>query len=223
MVTKRREAYIHWMMTVVGGFLGTYAILLHEGIFASAQTGNLMEIAIEWLDGDLIMIIYRLFALICFGVAIVVAFCMSNYTKLPMQKIAILTDGAGLLLSSMLPLKPVFVGLYPISFCAAFQWGVYSMADGYNSSSIFSTNNFKQSILGWTQYFITKDKEYKKKAILYTGSVVSFFTGAALGAWAVQMFGVYGAYIGFCPLACAWILVSVKADKAQVVRCAQEK
>lgn len=36
---------LHWNLTLVGGFLGTYAILLHAGNFGSAQTGNVMEMA----------------------------------------------------------------------------------------------------------------------------------------------------------------------------------
>ena len=108
---------------------------------------------------------------------------------------------------SLLPLQPVLVGLYPIFFCSAFQWGVYSSANGYNSSTIFSSNNFKQAVLGWTQYFLTKDPEFKKKGILYTNTVLSFFIGACYGAVAVNTFAVRAAYLGFVPLATGWILV----------------
>ena len=75
-------------------------------------------------------------------------------------------DAAALALASMLPLEPALVGIYPIFFASAFQWGVYSGADGFNSATIFMTNNFKQSVLGWLQYGLTKDKEFKRKAIL---------------------------------------------------------
>ena len=124
-----------------------------------------------------------------------------------MRKLAILVDAAGLVVSSLLPLKPVLVGLYPIFFCSAFQWGVYSSANGYNSATIFSSNNFKQAMLGWTQYFLTKDPEFKKKGILYTNTVLSFFIGACYGAIAVNAFAVRAAYLGSVPLATGWILV----------------
>ena len=89
----------------------------------------------------------------------------------------------------------------------AFQWGVYSSANGYNSATIFSSNNFKQAMLGWTQYFLTKDPEFKKKGILYTNTVLSFFIGACYGAIAVNAFAVRAAYLGSVPLATGWILV----------------
>ena len=180
-IRDRLDAILHWNISLVGGFLGAYAILLHVGNFGSAQTGNLMEmgaelVSMEWFN---------------------------------MRKLALWVDAAALALASMLPLEPALVGIYPIFFASAFQWGVYSGADGFNSATIFMTNNFKQSVLGWLQYGLTKDKEFKRKAILYTYTVISFFLGVVLGAWAVGQFGIYSAYVGFLPLAVARTFIAV--------------
>ena len=165
-VTKDQwEALIHWNFALVGGFLGAYAILLHMGNFGSAQTGNIMEMAASLVSGEWYDVLLRVLALPLFGGGVVVSYLLTNYTNINMRKLAILVDAAGLVASSLLPLKPVLVGLYPIFFCSAFQWGVYSSANGYNSATIFSSNNFKQAMLGWTQYFLTKDPEFKKKGI----------------------------------------------------------
>ena len=117
--------------------------------------------------------------------------------------------------ASLLPLDPVLPGLYPVFFCASFQWGVYSAAGGFKSASIFTTNNYKQALLGWTQYILTKDKEFLRKAIVYTFTVLSFFGGACLGAWSVYTFNVRGAYIAFVPLAAARILIAVGERPAE--------
>ena len=207
-VTKDNwEALIHWNFALVGGFLGVYAILLHMGNFGSAQTGNIMEMAASLVSGEWYDVLLRFLALPLFGGGVVVSYILTNHTNINMRKLAIVVDTAGLVASSLLPLKPVLVGLYPIFFCSAFQWGVYSSANGYNSSTIFSSNNFKQAVLGWTQYFLTKDPEFKKKGILYTNTVLSFFIGACYGAVAVNAFAVRAAYLGFVPLATGWILV----------------
>ena len=44
-IQRRLDALLHWNISFVGGFLGGYAILSHAGVFGSAQTGNLMEMA----------------------------------------------------------------------------------------------------------------------------------------------------------------------------------
>lgn len=200
------EALLHWNFALVGGFLGAYAILLHLGNFGSAQTGNLMEMAASLVSGEWYDVLLRFFPLPLFGAGVVLSFILTNDTNINMKKMAVLVDAAGLVIASFLPLEPVMVGLYPIFFCSAFQWGVYSSSNGYNSATIFSSNNFKQAVLGWTQYIRTKDKEYRKKGILYTNTVLSFFIGACYGAWAVKLFAVRAAYLGFVPLATGWIL-----------------
>ena len=125
--------------------------------------------------------------------------------------LALIKDAAGLGLTALLPdwFSPI-AGVYPIFFCSAFQWGVYSGADGFNSATVFITNNFKQSVLGWTQYALTKDKEFKRKAVLYSNTVLMFFLGALLGVTGVAAFGnALGACVGFIPLAVARIFISI--------------
>ena len=190
MIQRRLDAILHWNISFVGGFLGGYAILSHAGVFGSAQTGNLMEMAsnvrfMEWEELGL-----RLLAMVIFACGVIASYMLTNYTNLHMRKLAIWVDAAGLGLTALLPdwFSPI-AGVYPIFFCSAFQWGVYSGADGFNSATVFITNNFKQSVLGWTQYALTKDKEFKRKAVLY---------GNALGAC-----------VGFIPLAVARIFISI--------------
>ena len=211
MIQRRLDAILHWNISFVGGFLGGYAILSNAGVFGSAQTGNLMEMAsnvrfMEWEELGL-----RLLAMVIFACGVIASYMLTNYTNLHMRKLAIWVDAAGLGLTALLPdwFSPI-AGVYPIFFCSAFQWGVYSGADGFNSATVFITNNFKQSVLGWTQYALTKDKEFKRKAVLYSNTVLMFFLGALLGVTGVAAFGnALGACVGFIPLAVARIFISI--------------
>src|SRR5699024_10560311 len=126
--------------------------------FGSAETGNMMELAVEVTSLELDTVAVRLLAFLVFGAAIVISYLLTTYSKWNMRKLAIWIDAIGLLTTVFLPdsLDPI-AGLYPIFFCAAFQWGTYCGAEGYNSASIFITNNYKQLLLAWTRYFIEKD------------------------------------------------------------------
>ena len=199
---------LHWTMSVVGGFLGTYAILTHNGTFGSAETGNMMELAVEVTSLELDTVAVRLLAFLVFGAAIVISYLLTTYSKWNMRKLAIWIDAIGLLTTVFLPdsLDPI-AGLYPIFFCAAFQWGTYCGAEGYNSASIFITNNYKQLLLAWTRYFIEKDRKLLAKAVLYSMTVVSFFSGACIGCFSVYSWGKYGAFVCLIPLAAARLLL----------------
>lgn len=205
---KGSDVVLHWTMSVVGGFLGTYAILTHNGTFGSAETGNMMELAVEVTSLELDTVAVRLLAFLVFGAAIVISYLLTTYSKWNMRKLAIWIDAIGLLTTVFLPdsLDPI-AGLYPIFFCAAFQWGTYCGAEGYNSASIFITNNYKQLLLAWTRYFIEKDRKLLAKAVLYSMTVISFFAGACIGCFSVYSWGKYGAFVCLIPLAAARLLL----------------
>jgi len=78
---------LHWNLTLVGGFLGTYAILLHAGNFGSAQTGNVMEMAAALTGKNFAEVGIRFLAFLIFGSAIVISYLLTNFTKLDMRKL----------------------------------------------------------------------------------------------------------------------------------------
>ena len=103
MIQRRLDAILHWNISFVGGFLGGYAILSHAGVFGSAQTGNLMEMAsnvrfMEWEELGL-----RLLAMVIFACGVIASYMLTNYTNLHMRKLAIWVDAAGLGLTALLP------------------------------------------------------------------------------------------------------------------------
>ena len=168
----------------------------------------MMELAVEVTSLELDTVAVRLLAFLVFGAAIVISYLLTTYSKWNMRKLAIWIDAIGLLTTVFLPdsLDPI-AGLYPIFFCAAFQWGTYCGAEGYNSASIFITNNYKQLLLAWTRYFIEKDRKLLAKAVLYSMTVVSFFAGACIGCFSVYSWGKYGAFVCLIPLAAARLLL----------------
>ena len=139
-----------------------------------------------------------------------ISYLLTNFTKLDMRKLVLWVDAAGLTVTAMMPEgMSAVVSLYPIFFCSAFQWGSYSGASGYNSASIFTTNNFKQSLLAWTQFVLTKDPEFRRKGIMYTMTVTLIFVGACIGCVSVYTYGAYGAFIGFVPLIVARLFMYI--------------
>lgn len=86
---KELDMILHWNLTLVGGFLGTYAILLHAGNFGSAQTGNVMEMAAALTGKNFAEVGIRFLAFLIFGSAIVISYLLTNFTKLDMRKPAL--------------------------------------------------------------------------------------------------------------------------------------
>ena len=103
---KELDMILHWNLTLVGGFLGTYAILLHAGNFGSAQTGNVMEMAAALTGKNFAEVGIRFLAFLIFGSAIVISYLLTNFTKLDMRKL-VTTEIYTLSLHDALPIWDV--------------------------------------------------------------------------------------------------------------------
>ena len=79
---------------------------------------------------------------------------------------------------------PPIIALYPCFFVTAFQWCIFKGAMGYTSSTIFSTNNIKQTVVSLTEYFLMQDTTIKqeklKKGCFFGGTLLCFHCGVAL-------------------------------------------
>lgn len=143
---NRLERWSHLNMALIGGFIGGYAIVNHHDLLGSAQTGNMIALAlyvggmhtIDWLVRLLGMVIYML------GIAIAVLL-PKKIESIKLKRFSILLDMASLLTVGFLPGKTDhFVALYPLFLASSVQLCSFPGADGFTCSSIFSTNNLRQ-------------------------------------------------------------------------------
>ena len=207
---------LHYNMTCIGGFMGTFAVCGFGGNFASAQTGNIMSLTKDLAGGDLIQAGIRLGALVLFSFSIAAAYLVKRILNPDMERLCLLVDAGGLLLCLLLPKGlPDLVRLYPIFIASSFQWGTFSGTDGYNSSTIFTTNNLKQCVLSWTQYLLDHEETMRRRAWFYTITVGAFIAGAFTGCMAVLKLEYKGVLCGLGFIAAAGILSFFKKREIQ--------
>lgn len=201
------DKVLHYIMSFVGGFLGAYAILLRGGNFGSAQTGNLILLFSGWLESSMLEILIRIFALVIFVCGMIAAFLLAKNVKGDVRRICIVIESVGIFLTGFLPgnMNDV-VALYPIFAITAFQWGIFSGTEAYNSATIFSTNNLKQMVLSWTEYAGTRDQKIKDKAVFYTATLAAFHLGVVGGMFAVLVWEITGIWACLIPLGIALAL-----------------
>ena len=70
---------------------------------------------------------------------------------------------AGIIPSSVHPL----IALFPVFILNAYQWQTFTTPECYNSSTIFSTNNYKQTVLAWMRYHMTHDQFTEKTRMAF--------------------------------------------------------
>lgn len=198
------DRWLHRILSFEGGFLGAYAVASRAGIFASAQTGNLMS-AMECLyKGEGEALLFRIGFAVVFSGALVLSYILKVYAGKDLRGCCMFTDAAALLIMSLIPetVNPI-VAVYPLAFAASFQWGTFSGSDGYNSSTIFITNNLEQCVWGFTEYIHSGNGAAREKGIYYGITLILFLAGAWLGYASVGLAGIKGGLIGLIPLGAA--------------------
>lgn len=215
-IVREIEMILHCNMTLIGGFLGVYAILLRGKNFASAQTANIINMTIGVLDGNVKEIIIRSLAVLIFIGAMSAAILIPKYVKTDIRWICLLVEMFGVLLSGLIPGSiHDMVAIYPIIALTAFQWGVFGSAKGYHSSTIFITNNVKQGLQAFWDYQHTQKSEDAKKMTFFAATIVSYMVGVISGYFSVMKWGAFSIWMCLLPLLVGMSLLVLESRNQQ--------
>ena len=201
---EQLQLRLHYTVSVIGGFVGAYALLNRADLFGSAQTSNLIYIAGGLVGRDFAGLVLRIAALGIYISGIAAAVLIPKYTKINMHLLRLGLDGAVLVLLGFLP-KEVnpFLALYPVFFVMALQWCAFKGAGGYVSSTIFSTNNLRQMTTALTEYLCDRKEEQLHKAGFFGKTLLFYHIGVGICFLATGPMGVKSAWICLLPVAAA--------------------
>ena len=97
--------------------------------------------------------------------------------------------------------KSDFIAVYPLIFVAPIQWNAFKTVDCDSSSTIFCSSNVLQATMLTTNFVLTKDRNYARRATVYWMTLLSFVTGATLACIVSMHCGVSGIWFAYLPLA----------------------
>lgn len=204
--TAQYETRLHYTLSFIGGFLGVYAILARCDFLGSAQTSNMIYLVTGILGRNFYEVLLRVGAMLLYMTAVALTVYLPKHTKINIQVMSICVTAVAAVILGFLPLdmNPI-LGLYPIFFATAFQWCSFKGARGFSSSTIFSTNNFRQFTAALTEVVLNQNEEQKDKARFFGGTLVSFHAGVAASFLLWQMFHVHDAWFVVIPAVAAGV------------------
>ena len=217
---QRSTILIQFTMAVCGGFLGAYALFSRQLVFGSSQTANVIELVSAICGRNPREMLIHLGALLLYISAVVLAAVLSRRTALDVRFLSLGVNAAVITSCAFIPLdlNPV-MALYPVFFATAFQWCSFKGVGPYASSTIFSTNNIKQTFTALTDYFLEKDPAakgpHKEKAGVFGGTLLFFNAGAAAEYLLLQVFSLYSVWFALIPLGFCLFLLLAERKRAQ--------
>ena len=175
------------LLTVVGGFFDAYTFVNCEGIFANAQTGNLIFVGIDLIEGNYREVIHYLIPILSFVMGVLVSkFIESKYKELSIFKHIYMLLLIQMFALLVILIKYKFFGLdirpIVISFICAIQFDGFRKVNNLVFASVFCTGNLRSMSEHLYKYIVLKKKESKVPLLIYVTVISVFLSGVILGA-----------------------------------------
>ena len=199
--------YIASMLSMVGGYVDAYTYITRDGVFAYAQTGNIIFLAMNLAMGKFYEAINCMFPILSF----ICGIWFAQFIKKITNGKNIIEWGYIILLINTVIL--FMVGLatknFPnalivsfISFISAVQMTTFNKVEGLSYVTNMCTGNLKSASEHLFNYFFSKNKDKKeeniksgKNGLIYLTVILSFTFGAYLGSLFTNKFGTKSIWI----------------------------
>lgn len=219
---KKQAASVHeWLsvgilLAIVGGFLDAYTYIFHGGVFANAQTGNIVLMSISAANGEFKKIIYYLVPITAFFVGILVV----EFTKRKFSSLSRVGWESMILSAEILLL--FFIGILPpqvpdavtnvtVSFLCSMQVHSFRLVRGAPYATTMCTGNLRSAAECFFRFTVEKKREAGVKFLRYAAVILSFCAGAVVGALMTAQWQARAVW--FCCIPLAAVLVMIRLFK----------
>ena len=205
------------LLAIVGGFLDAYTYIGHGGVFANAQTGNIVIFAINASNGKWEQSFYSFLPIMAFIIGVVVSEVIKE--KLSPNSI----DNWQMAVIGIEILALLIIGFIPegtynmliiitISFVSSVQITAFKRLVDSPYSTTMCTGNLRIASEAAYKAFIEKNKNEVHKALRYIIIIIFFVIGAILGGVATMEIGNKSIWITVAILIVA--LLQFKIDES---------
>ena len=194
---NRWHLLVHYLAAVIGGFLGGYPVFNHADILCNAQTGNLIRLAHNLVEGDYSFVWLMVLALLIYCGGTVFYVLVRRKVTCSMKIVCMISVAAAIAMTGFISFTDSdFIAVYPLIFVAPIQWNAFKTVDSDSSSTIFCSSNVLQATMLTTTFLMTRDRHYARRAMVFWLTLLSFLIGVSFACSMSMWFGVQA--IWFC-------------------------
>ncbi len=199
------------LLAVAGGLLDAYSYLTRGGVFANAQTGNIVLLGVRAVEGNWNGVLHYLLPVLAFAAGVIVAECIKARLRevrvVHWRQVTVCMEIVLLALVAFLPQQFNALANIVVSFVCAVQVESFRKVRGNTFATTMCTGNLRSGTERLYQYFRTGQKDHLMRAAQYFGIILFFIAGAALGAWCSGVLNLYTAAVACIPLLIALLLM----------------
>ena len=173
------------LLSFSGGLQDAYTYNVRGGIFANAQTGNVVLMSQSFMLGKWEIALQYMLPLIFFAAGIFITERIENRFKsgsrIHWRQIVLFIEIIMLIIVGFLPLSLNMPANIMVSFSCAMQVQTFRKVHGYGYASTMCIGNLRSGTESLSQYFRTREKKLLYKALHFFGIILIFAIGAGIG------------------------------------------
>ncbi|MDR4947013.1 YoaK family protein [Neobacillus cucumis] len=186
--------YLGVLLAIVGGFLDAYTFISRDGVFANAQTGNMVLLAVKAANKDWRGVLLIIPPIVAFILGVLV----SELVKMPHVREVLHSYRRSILILECLVLMTV--GLLPksvpnivvtvcIAFVSSLQISTFNKLDKWAYNSTMTTGNLRTATQAAYLAIKEHDPEARKQFNEFFAIIISFTSGALIGTFSTTYLG----------------------------------
>lgn len=181
------------VLALAGGFLDAYTYLVRGGVFANAQTGNIVLLGIRLMEGDWAGAGHYLVPILAFAAGVLTAELVharcGRWERLHWRQLTVAAEMILLVAVALLPGWADSGANVLVSYVCAVQVQSFRKVAGSAFATTMCTGNLRSGTEALYRGWLTGEREHLRRAGRYYGIIVFFCAGAALGAWCSGAWG----------------------------------
>ena len=187
-----------------GGFLDAYTYISRGGVFANAQTGNIVLLGVNAADKQWGRVVQYLIPIAAFAVGVFAAEQIKWHFKerkeIHWRQLTVLLEIVILAAVAFMPKELNWLANTAVSFACAVQVESFRKVRGSAFATTMCTGNLRSGTELLGNYLRTGDRELGKKSIKYYGIILSFIVGAGGGYLITEIMGIQAVLVCCCLL-----------------------
>lgn len=202
------------LLAIVGGFLDAYTFIGRGGVFANAQTGNIVLVGVYASQGKWEKALVYIPPILAFVIGVIVAEAIKNNSShiftIDWKREILILEIIVLFIVGLIPDNiPNIVVTVTISFVASVQVSSFRKLVDSPYSTTMCTGNLRSASQAAYIAFTRKDHKAAIQAIRFLMIIFSFLLGGFLGGLITLIIGVKAIWVPAIILAFTVILFSI--------------
>lgn len=218
-------------LSISGGLQDAYTYFFRGGVFANAQTGNIVQLSQNLGEQNWAQALHYLIPLSAFACGVMVTELIrqfyQNAQNVHWRQLVLVSEILLLFLVGFLPQHLDMPANALVSFSCAMQVQAFRKVTGYSFSSTMCIGNMRCAIESLAIYLRTHDRTVLRKSLRYWEIIFLFGFGAGLGSYGVSHFGARTIWLSCLLLLISFFLMFIREenpeDTDECLDCFNEK